>query len=395
MKSSHNGSMSAGQHTRDFLLVAPVEISSRQVQNFKAPQTTDNGRFFSRSSDRAQFLTYNLEPRKRSQVSPVTLTIGAKCSVILEVAELWIAHFGDTAIVAVLCRVNSPVIDTLSGSELEQLEIALTKIGIQASVSELQCPPESVMWVGRNRLLRTDEKVTEGWLSSEVVTSPLDGTPGASINSGWGNGSVLGWDLLDHTERLEVICGLIDAQYLWHQADKLSRSSLNILQSIGPPQARVKSREVRLMQHQMEEEWTNMANHHLAADDLFLNVQGVRRTVAQANLDAWNYNETIERITRRMQDTGNVVSRKSARLDRRYQSTVEMVLFALGLLTFLEIILSAISAAYSGAVPGMPGDEETIGVFAWLRNTSSDVLVLGAFALIFVAAALVITRRKK
>ncbi len=100
----------------------------------------------------------------------------------------------------------------------------------------------------------------------------------------------------------------------------------------------------------------------------------------------------MARVGRRIADAHDVVSRKRERFERRYQSTVEAVLFVLGLLTFVEIVLAAISTAYSGPVDTVPG--AGVGLFAWLRSTSSDTLVLGTAGLVLVAALLVVARRR-
>src|SRR5690606_39324815 len=98
-----------------------------------------------------------------------------------------------------------------------------------------------------------------------------------------------------------------------------------------------------------------LAQHHAAGDERFLVGQGVRRTTALAILEAWQYEDVMARVGCRIADAHDVVSRKRERFERRYQSTVEAVLFVLGLLTFVEIVLAAISTAYSGPVDTVPG----------------------------------------
>lgn len=370
--------------THHFLLVTPVETGNPPGSPEPAAPVQPT-RFVSRSSTRAQSLAYRLvaQPPAPDAVPPP-----GPSGFDMVANRTWLAEVDGTTVLTVECEVRSAAPEPIGGVELELLEADLTELATRVAVDVLGCTRESVAWVGRYAL----SEPPAGWLGAETVRRPLNGSSETAVIGGWGNGAVTGWSLLDDGARGEVVRGLVDAQYLWHQVDELSRRSLDIVRGFRTPHARVRARDLRRVQRAVEAEWTALAQHHAAADDLFLNVQGVRRTTALAILEAWQYEDVMARVGRRIADAHDVVSRKRERFERRYQSTVEAVLFVLGLLTFVEIVLAAISTAYSGPVDTVPG--AGVGLFAWLRSTSSDTLVLGTAGLVLVAALLVVARRR-
>ncbi len=213
--------------THHFLLVTPVETGNPPGSPEPAAPVQPT-RFASRSSTRAQSLAYRLvaQPPAPDAVPPP-----GPSGFDMVANRTWLAEVDGTTVLTVECEVRSAAPEPIGGVELELLEADLTELATRVAVDVLGCTRESVAWVGRYAL----SEPPAGWLGAETVRRPLNGSSETAVIGGWGNGAVTGWSLLDDGARGEVVRGLVDAQYLWHQVDMLSRRSLDIVRGFRTP----------------------------------------------------------------------------------------------------------------------------------------------------------------
>jgi hypothetical protein len=215
------------------------------------------------------------------------------------------------------------------------------------------------------------------------------------IQIGWGNGVVLGWSRLSEGDRTQLVRGLVDAQCIWAECHSIATEALASIRTLQEPSDfRVTAKDLLRLQRSTEALAAKLVDHHLALDDLLLNIQGPRSQTARTALLAWGYQEVSARVDRRVADVLQLLQLRRERFDRRFQSTVEFVLFALGLLTLIEFSLAMISTSFAGPVQASPGDGSPIGIFAWIRSTNADALFLMAIALAAAAAVFVEKRRR-
>lgn len=235
-------------------------------------------------------------------------------------------------------------------------------------------------WVGRYQLLQRGEEVLPDWLTEEHEEFRLSTPTPATLRIGWGNGVIAGWESLAPIDQQEVVRGFVDAQCIWYEADGIAHRSITLLRSLGAVHDRVTSGDLGEAQRTLDALHYTYTEHHIAYDDVALNLQGPRRAVAESALAAWGYRGLCERIGRRIEDCKEVIVLRQSRRERRYQSTVEKILFLLGLITFVDVVLNLVSTAFSETSGGMPGAGSSIGILSAVRSADADILLLATLA---------------
>lgn len=279
----------------------------------------------------------------------------------------------------------------------EEIECILSAAAVSYLTPHLGIQRNDVMWVGRYSL---DSEQPEGWLSPGTLTSTLHtghrltiGSPQISV--GWGNGSVVGWATLAEPDRNQIVRGLVDAQCIWAECHAIAARALASFNQAQDTSEGLNASKLKDQQRAAEGLSTELVSHHLAVDDLLLNIQGVRSEAARTALDAWGYDAVSARVVRRVEDLKGLLQLRRERFERRFQSTVEYILFAVALLSLIQFALSLIATAFTGPVSTSPGIGSALGIFTWLRSTNADILVLASVALAVVTAVLVEKRRRR
>lgn len=287
--------------------------------------------------------------------------------------------------------------DEGSSPDSEEIECILSGASVSYLTSQLQLSATDVMWVGRYSL---DDEQPAGWLSPGTIIQPLHTGHGAELTNpeisvGWGNGAIHGWRDLTESDRMQVVRGLVDAQCIWSECHSIAADALAAIRSLDRPSvSRVTARGLRNEQHNAELLSASLVDHNLAIDDLLLNMQGVRSEAARTALTAWGYDEVSARVKRRVDDVLALLQLRRERFERRFQSTVENVLFAVGLLTLIQFPLSLIATAFTGPVAASPGTGSAMGIFSWLRTANADVIFLASLAIAALVALVVEKRRR-
>ena len=281
--------------------------------------------------------------------------------------------------------------------DAERIEAELSSAAKSYLTDRLGINESAIAWVGRYSL---DEEQPQQWTSHGTIKETLHTGHGSmaqqpEIQIGWGNGVVLGWSRLSEGDRTQLVRGLVDAQCIWAECHSIATEALASIRTLQEPSDfRVTAKDLLRLQRSTEALAAKLVDHHLALDDLLLNIQGPRSQTARTALLAWGYQEVSARVDRRVADVLQLLQLRRERFDRRFQSTVEFVLFALGLLTLIEFSLAMISTSFAGPVQASPGDGSPIGIFAWIRSTNADALFLMAIALAAAAAVFVEKRRR-
>jgi hypothetical protein len=281
--------------------------------------------------------------------------------------------------------------------DAERIEAELSSAAKSYLTDRLGINESAIAWVGRYSL---DEEQPQQWTSHGTIKETLHTGHGSmaqqpEIQIGWGNGVVLGWSRLSEGDRTQLVRGLVDAQCIWAECHSIATEALASIRTLQEPSDfRVTAKDLLRLQRSTEALAAKLVDHHLALDDLLLNIQGPRSHTARTALLAWGYQEVSARVDRRVADVLQLLQLRRERFDRRFQSTVEFVLFALGLLTLIEFSLAMISTSFAGPVQASPGDGSPIGIFAWIRSTNADALFLMAIALAAAAAVFVEKRRR-
>ena len=278
----------------------------------------------------------------------------------------------------------------------EEIEAALSAVAASYLSAQLGVLRKDVMWVGRYCL---DADQPEGWLAPGTVTAPLHTghrlvSGGPQISVGWGNGSILGWAELTEPDRNQIVRGLVDAQGIWAECHAIAAKALASFESAQQTSGELKAGKLQQQQRAAEELSAELVGHHLAVDDLLLNIQGVRSEAARTALDAWGYEGVAARVVRRVQDLIGLLQLRRERFERRFQSTVEYVLFAVALLSLIQFSLALIATAFTGPVSLSPGSASPFGIFSWLRSTNADAVLLASIAFAALAAVVVEKRRR-
>lgn len=250
-------------------------------------------------------------------------------------------------------------------------------------------------WVGRYQLLRDGEEVLPDWLDEEHTEHRLSTSTPAVLQVGWGNGSIAGWGSLSEVDQAQVVRGLVDAQCIWFEADLIAHGTILLMRSLGAVGDRVTSGDLRQAQRTLDGLHYTFTEHHVAYDDVALNLQGPRRAAAESALSSWGYRDLSERIGRRIDDCKEVIILRQSRRERRYQSTVETILFLLGLITFVDVVLNLVATAFSENSEGMPGERSIIGMLRAIRSVDSDILLLSTLTLALMIFLLVERGRRR
>ncbi|GAA3669546.1 hypothetical protein GCM10023081_04980 [Arthrobacter ginkgonis] len=317
---------------------------------------------------------------------------------------------GFTVETASMCRVGAHSVACLDVSIGESLgmvdpqgvaamESRLTDLAVE-TLGGSGIDPAAILWVGRYALVDSADQIPAGWYSenAQQAVLPPDGPAGASrgdcvLTASWGNGSVAGWGMLSEDQRRQTLDGLVDAQIIWAELDRIGDdSALVTAELVSAQPSRMRRRELVTARRRIHTLANAALLHEVAFDESLMGFQGLRRTTTAAALEAWGYQTMAERVHARIGKLEDLAARLHERLEGRYQSLVEVVLFGLGLLTIVDIVLSVISTAYSGSVTAFP-DEGSAGFFAAVRNSNMDLMMGGSAALILVTV-LALTLRK-
>ena len=245
-----------------------------------------------------------------------------------------------------------------------------------------------------HRVAMTDEAalLPADWLgedpvSVEVTTNGNDGgRPIVGILSvGWGNSLATGD--LDAEERVwrHTVRGLVDAQTLWRELSWISEQATHATRA-NSIDGGAKRSEVTSFLHRLDELEAKKALHNLAFDELITVFGGPRRRAAEVALLSWGYERVHERVTQRLTDLASVAEKRAKTLDANYQRTVEGILFALGTVAVLEVALSLVGTAWSGAVDTVPGQGSSIPLLSAVREVGADSVITFAIVVLLLGA---------
>lgn len=377
-----------------FLLVAPLltrRDSARADAVTPSAQTAAQRRMSMRS--RIDFE----EKEHRQEWKPLTVahsSSSARGDATVEFA--WLAQ--ERAQLVVVMSVTVEKLDR----QVAALESRLADLAIDFVLGSPELGDLEPAWVNRTALLEGREQSPADWIEA---SSPEQEIAGRMTQVGWGNNVVKGWGgrlesaptkaAGDDALRWQLIRGLVDAQVMWCELAAISDGSADVVRELEyAPKARERAKAFRALLTDAERLSSGLARHHLHYDELLLSLQGPRRAVAQALLEAWGYHGLLNRIARRMADLSNVVDSRKAGRERRYQRVVEAVLAALSVFTLLDLGLSVVSTSLIGTAL-VPGESSPLGIFATLRQMDADVFLLtgGLVSAAILALLLLLSRR--
>lgn len=250
-------------------------------------------------------------------------------------------------------------------------------------------------WVSRTLLL-DDEPALPGWIVGQTMEIQVEvdsGNGGSTVTLGWANNSVSRWSLFTESERAELTKGLVDAQYIWTEAEGLSEGSLTELDAhafrlkfIGHP-VKTKGKAGQML--------VALALHNVAYDDVLLNLQGYRREVAKSSLDAWQYPELMARISRRIAEVHRLEMERLSERRAKYENLVGNILLGVGLISAAQLVLAVIQTAFSGGTSDVPGGRGDGGLMTYFRNANIDVWMWGSLSSVVGVFALLIILRNR
>jgi len=265
----------------------------------------------------------------------------------------------------------------------------------EAILSEAMGRRYQARWVNRSLLLFDSREMPNGWLGETTVELRLDSTrfPRDTRMSrlGWGNNLLVGYELLATEEKDEVRRGLIDDQTLWVGIDDIAFRSSTVA-SRQSSMSQYSRRDVTESAREIETLLLEASSHSLLFDEVMMNLQGFRREVVLAQLEAWRYPEFYERIERRLDRLERISTKQRHRIDQSYQDVVEKVLTVLGVLAGAQLILSVVELAFQGGVDTTPGGS-ALGLMYALRVVNTDLWVV--ISLLIVAAILIRLNRAR
>lgn len=364
-----------------FLLVAPCNGEHTDVAERAASEAQEI--LQARSSSTPQLLVQSwvdLDPAAVEPADDVQIELAARCMI------------GERQYFAIEVRTAQR-----RGDDVIALETRLSAAARRYVTAATGIAAEDLPWVARYALLDGAEREPAHWMGAERHTvdvteaAAVAGRGQVSIEAGWGNGLVRGWDALQRDMKYQLTRGIIDAQHIWHDASVVVSENETVFGRVIAAQHRPGRREVRTLLRDSSRIEIEASAHQLLLDDLIQNIQGVRRLAAESLLDAWGYERFVGRMLDRVRDAAVQVGNLRTRIDARYHAAVQTTLLALGFLVVVDTILSFISTAYSGAVDDAPGGDG--GLFALLRSGDSDLLLVGALAVTLVLTVLFTRRR--
>lgn len=288
-----------------------------------------------------------------------------------------------------------PVSGTPSALELEE---AANRVASEV-LDRLVGQGWTMRWVNRTLLAASDHDLPRGWLAPDTTELLIDCGPTADCTKGsrlgWGNNVIVGFDALDAVDQREIRRGLVDAQVVWTDLEGISTASAALArhQASGDVTSRKHlDRATRVS----EELMATISGHNLLFDDLTMNLQGCRRTVAESLLDIWGYERLRSRIHERVRDIEMIAVRQRQRVDLAYQRAVEGVLLFLGIVSGAQLMLGLVSLAFTGKVDVEPGGDSP-GLMHLLRAVDTDLWVTIMFAVVLVVCVYlwVIKRRAR
>lgn len=268
---------------------------------------------------------------------------------------------------------------------------------IMSAVARETMPGSEPRWVARQMLVDSPLDVPVDWMQATGIPVEVAaaGEEPSTVIAAWGNGIVENWDGLSEAQQLEVRRGLVDAQVIWSDLTIVSDATLadsSDLFFTGEDEFPI--RELDAKRTTTEGAAARIARHNLLRDELYFNVQGIRRDVAEQLLEAWRHPEAVGRVSRRVEEMRQTVELRAQERSKRYQSAVETVLLALGLLTVLDVAIALLSLAFSGA-DRSPGEGSPLGLLSVLRATNTDWILLGSLLVIISLTAFIYRRGRR
>lgn len=285
---------------------------------------------------------------------------------------------------------------TIHSTDLEQMESQLTQVAEIYAGQYLAGNERDLAWVGRTHLLDAKETGVPRWLAEKTDTAPLSDvhqTGHVTATASWGNGEISGYRQLGDDAWRETVRGMIDAQVLWREISMIAERAAQRARSrlVGKHSSRS---QLRRFLNDIEELTVFAADHNLAADEQMLAVQGNRKSAGDAWLRVWGYSDMVSRVERRLQDLEAVAERRTARINARYQGSVEVILLILGALTLFDLAFSAVSASFIGVTEHVPGAYVPFSLFQAVRFVGGDFVLLLA-AVLMLGGVLWLWRTRK
>lgn len=258
-------------------------------------------------------------------------------------------------------------------------------------------------WVSRTSLPEREDQMLDNWLDEDAVERQLFSStagragPQAPIKAwfGWGNNAITGWGSTEGPIKEQLVRGLIDAQAIWIEIEEISARSSQIVHNLIDDGSRLDRREYDAHLADIRRLTLEIASHRLAHDDLLLSMQGPRRAAALSQLESWSYADVAAKVGSRLSETTTIIEQSKSALDRTYQKVIEIALFALSLVTFVDLVLAAISTSYSG-VDDPPGETSRLGILRWIRGVDPDwLLVAAAGTILAIVSSVLISRLRR
>ncbi|HQD61615.1 MAG TPA: hypothetical protein PLS37_10435 [Propioniciclava tarda] len=263
------------------------------------------------------------------------------------VIRAWLVQVQTSSFLAAECAMTTDDIST------PDLETALSRIVPAICSADPRLHGCTPTWVNRTLLLPPDSMASlpVGWLSREPSTHLLQDDIDRSLEVmiGWGNNAIRGWSTTaDHSTQSESVMGLVDAQFLWCELTRTDETTARIAHSVIDRSVRLSRREFTAHLESLDQMSDAIALHRLNYDDVLMNIQGARHTVAKACLAAWGYSEVFERISDRLPVVKDATERELVRSSRRYQGIVQGVLTFVAALALTDFMVGLYSLAISG-----------------------------------------------
>lgn len=289
-----------------------------------------------------------------------------------------------TVMAAALVRIGTEQVMVLDVSVMDNPELSIVELETLLSDTAsdfalLQPGGYKPKWVSRTLLLDDGEQAVPGWIvgQKKVLRVDIDsGNDCSEVTLGWANNSVSQWSQYNESERAELIKGLVDAQYIWTEAELLSEGSLIELDA--------HAFRLRFIRHPVRSKGkagnmlVALALHNVAYDDVLLNLQGYRREIAKSSLDVWQYPELMARISRRIAEVHRLETERLSESSSKYENLVGNILLAVGLISAAQLVLAVIQTAFSGGTSDVPGGRGDGGLMTYFRNANIDIWMWGS-----------------
>lgn len=375
-----------------FLLIAPIkDASSLNGAKQLPPTLTTEESLTSRDTSKVNFLAQHWDIHFAEQFSDVNTDCGE-----FHLEHAWKCTTRDSEYCIMIASSERLPEAATKVAELEKCLSHAGLIWASAMLADTRETPQ-FPWVARYALVEGNNELPENWLHSAHSFTEITSESGVAdgskvkVSLGWGNGAIIGWRRMDLTAKYRIVEGLIDAQVIWNDLQRILESNEGIFTRLLNPPLKRQKRFIRNLHGERSVLEISASKHQLFFDELIQSVQGTRRICAELLLISWGYERSATRMLERVKDTALHVDNLRARSESRYQSAVQIMLIALGFMTIVDTCLALLSTAFSGGTSLIPNG--SFGLFSLIRSIDADAF-FGMTILLTIILTLVFTRRR-